>query len=223
MKYYAVRKGIKVGIFTDWDSCKEATKGYSGAEFKSFGTQAEAEQYLAGIDNVSTVMKPTNANEVLVYVDGSFQNEVIAFGIYIESANKDFKFCGCVDSFQYNSLRNVAGELFGALCGVELAKDMGFKKVSIIYDYQGLESWYTGEWKAKTSLGIKYTSILRGLHTNDDLDINFIKVKGHSGNYGNNIADKLAKRAGVMKNYVDTDLIFKGTLSVNDISFVNCF
>lgn len=45
-KYYAVKKGKKVGIFSSWDDCSEQVKGYSGAMFKSFKTKEEAEEYL---------------------------------------------------------------------------------------------------------------------------------------------------------------------------------
>jgi viroplasmin and RNaseH domain-containing protein len=47
-KFYAVRKGHSTGIFPDWPSCEAAVKGFKGAEFKSFATQAEADAYLAG-------------------------------------------------------------------------------------------------------------------------------------------------------------------------------
>lgn len=47
-KFYAVRKGLSRGIFTDWSACEAAVKGFKGAEYKSFGTQAEAQAYLAG-------------------------------------------------------------------------------------------------------------------------------------------------------------------------------
>ena len=46
-KFYAVLKGHKVGIFTTWAACQLSTKGYSGAAFKSFTTQKEADEYLA--------------------------------------------------------------------------------------------------------------------------------------------------------------------------------
>lgn len=45
-KFYAVLKGHKVGIFTTWAACQLSTKGYSGAVFKSFTTQEEADEYL---------------------------------------------------------------------------------------------------------------------------------------------------------------------------------
>jgi ribonuclease HI len=45
-KLYAVLKGHNVGIFSTWAACQAATKGYSGALFKSFATKEEADEYL---------------------------------------------------------------------------------------------------------------------------------------------------------------------------------
>ena len=42
-KYYVVWKGRKTGIFTSWAECEVQVKGFVGAEFKSFGSRAEAE------------------------------------------------------------------------------------------------------------------------------------------------------------------------------------
>ena len=39
MKVYAVKKGNETGIFDSWAECQAATKGFSGAEFKSFRTR----------------------------------------------------------------------------------------------------------------------------------------------------------------------------------------
>ena len=43
VKYYAVRKGIKTGIYNDWKTCKAMGTGFSGAQYKSFTTLQEAE------------------------------------------------------------------------------------------------------------------------------------------------------------------------------------
>lgn len=48
MKYYAVRKGRVTGIFTSWDETSKQVNGFSGAEYKSFNTVKEAEDYLNG-------------------------------------------------------------------------------------------------------------------------------------------------------------------------------
>ncbi len=45
-KFYAVRVGRSTGIFLTWGECQEAVHGYRAAEFKSFKTRREAEEYL---------------------------------------------------------------------------------------------------------------------------------------------------------------------------------
>ncbi|HET6845371.1 MAG TPA: ribonuclease H family protein, partial [Anaerolineales bacterium] len=46
-KFYVVWKGRKRGIFTSWVECERQVKGYVGAEFKAFGSLAEAKAALA--------------------------------------------------------------------------------------------------------------------------------------------------------------------------------
>jgi len=42
-KYYVVWKGRAPGIYTSWAECEAQVKGFAGAEYKSFGSQAAAE------------------------------------------------------------------------------------------------------------------------------------------------------------------------------------
>ncbi|MFA6972468.1 MAG: RNase H1/viroplasmin domain-containing protein [Gallionella sp.] len=44
--FYAVRKGVEVGIFPTWSSMKGLVSGFRGAEFKGFETKEEAEEYM---------------------------------------------------------------------------------------------------------------------------------------------------------------------------------
>lgn len=51
-KYYVVWKGRKTGIFTTWAECEKQVKGFVGAQYKAFGSEAEAEAaYLAKYDD----------------------------------------------------------------------------------------------------------------------------------------------------------------------------
>jgi len=43
-KYYVVWDGAEDGVYTSWEACQEAVKGYSSAKYKSFKTEAEAEE-----------------------------------------------------------------------------------------------------------------------------------------------------------------------------------
>jgi len=47
-KFYAVRKGLKPGIYETWGECKAQVDHFSGAEYKSFQSKAEAENYISG-------------------------------------------------------------------------------------------------------------------------------------------------------------------------------
>lgn len=46
MKFYAIKSGLKTGVFTDWNECGKYVTGVSGAVHKSFKTEAEANAYL---------------------------------------------------------------------------------------------------------------------------------------------------------------------------------
>ena len=45
-KFYAVKKGVKQGVYKDWDACKANVAGVSNAVYKSFKTEAEAWAFL---------------------------------------------------------------------------------------------------------------------------------------------------------------------------------
>ena len=53
MKFYAVKVGLRPGIYTSWSEAQVQINGYSGAVFKSFKTQEAAKAYLNGEENVS--------------------------------------------------------------------------------------------------------------------------------------------------------------------------
>lgn len=46
-KYYVVWAGVMPGIYDSWTDCQLQTKGYDGAQFKSFDTLEEAEHAFA--------------------------------------------------------------------------------------------------------------------------------------------------------------------------------
>jgi len=51
MKFYAVAKGRKPGIYLTWEECKKQTSHFRGARFKSFDNVPDAEAYYASLNN----------------------------------------------------------------------------------------------------------------------------------------------------------------------------
>lgn len=47
MKYYAVRRGNKTGIFSTTKEFKESIEGYDDPEYKIFKSEKDAEMYIA--------------------------------------------------------------------------------------------------------------------------------------------------------------------------------
>ena len=43
--YYAVQRGKKPGVYSNWNDCKAQVTGFSGAVYKKFSTRAEAEAF----------------------------------------------------------------------------------------------------------------------------------------------------------------------------------
>ena len=81
----------------------------------------------------------------------------------------------------------------GSLKAVEFTIKNGFEEVTIVYDYQGIESWALGTWKRNKELTQNYNKIMQ--ENMKKIKIRFLKVKGHSGDKYNDIVDKLAKKA----------------------------
>ena len=201
MKYYAVYKG-KSGapkIFTSWDECKKEVIGCKGAIYKSFPTEIEAINFLS--INAGNKPRVNNEDENLheglhIYVDGSFAVDKGNFSyglVAIEDGEVIFEDNGIGFDEEAIALRNVSGEVLGAQKAVEFAINKGYKEVTIAYDYQGIESWALGTWKRNNKVTSQYNSFMQ--EKMKFIKINFKKIKGHSGNKYNDIADKLAKSA----------------------------
>jgi len=196
-KVYAVRKGHKTGIFKTWHECQAHTAGFSGAEFKSFKTMAEAEAYMGGGQEL--ILDVPEADVVRAYVDGSYDHSIkmYAGGAIILYDDQEVEISESNNIEEMASMRNVAGELLGAVRAIEWFeehhKEIGAKKLVIYHDYEGIAKWATGAWKAKKKGTQEYVEIFK--QYNEHFPIEFVKVAAHTGDKYNEIADQLAKKA----------------------------
>ncbi|WP_212925708.1 viroplasmin family protein [Oceanobacillus sp. J11TS1] len=197
-KYYAVKEGKKTGIFTTWDECKRNVLGYSGAEYKSFTSKAEAEEYLTGSQDTMPAKadkEMEGESEVVAYVDGSFNkaSSEFSYGAVIFYQGEQWRFAEKFNDPDLVSMRNVAGEIKGSERAMAFAVEQGAQSLTIYHDYEGIAKWCTGSWQARKPGTIAYKQYFDEIKK--DVDIRFVKVKSHSGNELNDLADKLAKGA----------------------------
>ena len=192
-KFYAVKKGKKTGIFSTWDECKEQVTGFKGAVYKSFKTLSEAEAFLE--KNEKKIENIEEVDGVYAYIDGSFDriNGIYGSGVVIVDGDKKHEYKHAGNREDYAQLHNVAGELEAAKFVMWYAVDKKIKEITLFYDYQGIEAWAVGDWKANLPYTQDYVKFYNKVKT--AVNVNFVKVKAHTGIELNEIVDKLAKEA----------------------------
>ena len=145
-KYYAVKNGREVGIFTSWDACRASVDGFAGAEYKSFKTKKEALAFLGDGESgafADISAKPEMSdipvcpeNELIAFVDGSFDVKSGSYGfgcVIIDPEQKLTRLNGKADKAEAATARNVAGELLATMTAVKYAAEHSYKKLTV-YD-----------------------------------------------------------------------------------------
>lgn len=190
-KYYAVKAGKKTGIFLTWEECKEQVNGFSGASYKSFTSKEEAENFL----NSGIKKTVPDKSGVIAYVDGSYHihTKEFSYGMVILKDGKEYCFSEKFEDPELALMRNVAGEIMGAKAAMEYALQQGIKSLIIYHDYEGIAKWCLNEWKTNKEGTKKYKEFYDSIK--DKIQIQFVKVKGHSNDKYNDMADRLAKDA----------------------------
>lgn len=189
-KYYAVKKGHKPGIYTSWDECKKQVEKFSGAVYKSFTSLEDAKNFIK-LEEEKIV-----DYGLIAYVDGSYNIKTKEYGfgcILIEGQKVIKELSGKGDKEALVSMRNVAGEILGSLAAMKFALENGYPGVCIYYDYEGIEKWANGLWRANKIGTQNYQKLVNKYRKK--INISFIKVLAHSGDFFNERADKLAKKA----------------------------
>lgn len=191
-KIYAVKNGRVPGIYLNWEECKAQVDGYSGAIYKSFSNTDDALEYFN-----ATKIPNEQEVELKIYVDGSYDAAAKQYSYGMVVLLSDGTTYQTYRAFSHDneasSMRNVAGEIEGAKAAMRYALEHKYNSLAIYYDYEGIEKWCTGEWRCNKEATKQYKEYYD--KAIKSLVIHFIKVKGHSGNRYNEIADRLAKTA----------------------------
>lgn len=143
------------------------------------------------INHFETYSAESNIYEA--FVDGSYIAGITSYGTVIYLGNEiKAEISGTVSNTQF---RQFGGELKSVIETIKWCQNNNVKKIRINYDYQGIEKFASGEWKAKNVLSKEYVNFI--LKTK--IGIEWRHIKSHTGNPKNDRANSLAQKAATKK------------------------
>lgn len=129
--------------------------------------------------------------KVYVYTDGSYRDGVYA-GAYLVFQGTTCIHTGSGCGTKASCMNNVAGELSAVMHAAQWLKKNNCVG-TIVYDYTGIYEWISGGWRAKNEFTKAYRDFMLPFYQEGIVEFKW--VKGHNGDLGNTMADKLAREA----------------------------
>ena len=136
-KVYAIKEGfnsstnekIENEIVNTWAECFKYVKGVKGAKYKSFEDISEAKKFLSDAGNILNKKDNTYPQDCLhIYVDGSYNASTSEYSYGMVAVKNDVVLhidSGASKSDSARNIRQIAGELQGAIKGVQYALRSG--------------------------------------------------------------------------------------------------
>jgi len=219
-KFYAVAKGIRPGIYTNWPEAKAQIDGFKGALYRGFTTRKEAEEWLKKPGTAPKVSAPRNNSEpltskggsdpvkgrVIIYTDGGSSGNPGPGGYGVVQIYND-KVKELSGGFRYTT--NNRMELMGVIVAL---RELEHRNLPVTlftdssYVVNGInrgwaKSWRKNNWvKSDRQPALNPDLWAELLDLIEKLDITFVWVKGHAGNKYNERCDELAVASSRGKN-----------------------
>ncbi len=136
-------------------------------------------------------------NSITIFTDGSYRDGVQGWGFVALNGDDEVVYSdkGSLSGEDSLGMNNIGAEIAGVVNAIRWAHKTGYKDIEVVVDYTGLQKWADGEWKTKKRNTRRYARFIRAARDGYGLTIKITWVRGHSGNTGNEIADRLAGQA----------------------------
>lgn len=198
-KYYCIRYGPYRGIYETKEEFEKYMDGYSDLFGRVFELKELADLYMEdeinGEEDV-TLTQLKDIYDVVAFVDGSIRRDLhwFSYGIVLFHNGKEHHFKQKYTNNSFYEVLSDAGELKGAMKVMKYAKDHGAKRVAIFHDSAKIADLAN---RVEVPTGIAHQDYIDFYDemVEDGLYITFYKVKAHSNNHYNDLADELAKDA----------------------------
>ena len=227
-KVYAIQYGfdaknnkkIENIIVNTWDECLKYVKGVKGAKYKSFESIDNAKSYL---NEGNRMLKKSDENYpkdcLHAYVDGSYNSSDGRYSYGIVCVNNDvveYIESNAENDTSERNIRQIAGELKGAVRAVEYALSQGQTKIVLFHDYEGIAHHATGAWERKEESSVGYYEKMQTL-MKSGIEIIFVKVDSHTGDLFNELVDEKCKEClGITSDKVVEKWLKKNTIKVSN-------
>jgi viroplasmin and RNaseH domain-containing protein len=225
-KVYAIQYGFDLKnnkkieniIVNTWAECLTYVKGVKGAKYKSFESIDDAKAYL---NEGSRMLKKSDENYpkdcIHAYVDGSYNSSDgrYSYGVVCVNNNVvEYIESGADKDISERNIRQIAGELKGAIRAVEYALRQGQSRVVLFHDYEGIAHHATGAWERKEESSISYYNNMQEL-MNSGIEVIFVKVDSHTGDLFNELVDEKCKEClGITSDKVVEKWLTKNVIVV---------
>lgn len=161
-KFYAIKKGRKTGIFTDWLEVEPLILRFKGAIYKAFSTKEQAEAYLEN-SNIDSPMNLFHKQVHQVFILGGYEpdDKSIFYGTLIINSNQEVVFTFSNVLTEQATTTPFLGEIFAIKEAMKWFDKNGVKESIIHYSYEGIKQWATGGWEAKVDVAIDYLNFMK--------------------------------------------------------------
>lgn len=170
-KFYVVWNGAENGVYTSWEACQKAVNGYSGAKYKSFKTEEEAEEafetgyeaYMRKVSESTVQLKDTDSSSKTSHdrpftLPAAAINEAIAVDAACSGNPGKMEYRGVYlrtgkEIFHYGPVygTNNVGEFLAIVHGLALLKQKGLTTMPIYSDSVNAQLWVRKK-QCKTTL-----------------------------------------------------------------------
>ena len=216
--YYSVPYGIKCGIYTTWNECKENIEGFDNPIYKKFDDEKKAKEFFDEFYNV-----------LYVYTDGSChnngkENAIAGIGIYFNKNNEN----NVSIKLEGDNLTNNIAELTSIIKAIQIIKNIEIEKKIIVSDSEYAikcattygEKLNKNNWLCKKGNPPPNVELVKKLYElTNKYKILYKHVEAHTDrtdrhSIGNYNADKLANECLGIKKEISSDTKTKHYLNV---------